>query len=150
MNGYLLDTNVISSLAPSRPDYNRAFAAWLLEQEAVSAVFLSAVTIEEMARGIGLLEVRGASAKAASLGIFLERIVAGYGDRILPLDVHVARQAGRLEARAMSAGQTPGVADAIIAGTAMHRGLTVITRNLRHFMGFDIPLISPDRWEKPS
>jgi predicted nucleic acid-binding protein len=146
VSGYLLDTNVISALSPTRPGYDGEFTTWLIEQEKASAVFLSAMIIEEMARGIHLLEAKGATAKAGAIGIFLDELIAGYADRILPLDVMVARVAGRLEAKAMSAGHNPGAADAVIGGTAAHHGLTVVTRNLRHFQPFEIPLLSPDEW----
>jgi predicted nucleic acid-binding protein len=90
------------------------------------------------------LEVKGATSKAALIGLFLEGLMAGYGDRILPIDAETARESCRLEARTLSAGHSPGMADAMIAGTASLRGLTIITRNLKHFLPFGVPVKSPD------
>lgn len=145
MSGFLLDTNVISLISPLRQQPATEFAVWLEKQERVSSLYLSAVTIQEISRGIHLLRGRGARAKAGAIGMFLEGLVAGYGDRILPLDAEVAREAGRLEADAISKGFNPGAADAMIAGTASCRGLTVITGNLRHFLPFGIPVLSPEQ-----
>lgn len=127
--------------SPSRVDAEPEFAAWVEEQEKRQALYLSAVSIHEIEKGVRLLEAKGA--KARLIGIFMEGLIAGYGDRILSIDAAVAREAGRLEAKAIMAGHSPGAMDAIIAGTASLHGLTVITRNLRHFLPFDIPVRSP-------
>lgn len=143
MRKSLLDTNVISALSPLRSTYDSRLVAWLEEQEAAAAVYLSAMTVQEIARGIHLLNAKGATARADAISAFLEGLLAGFSDRILPLDVETAREAGRLEALAIAAGHSPGVADAIIAGTASIHGLTVITHNIRHFQPFGIALVSP-------
>lgn len=143
MSGSLLDTNVISSLSPLRAAHDPRLVRWLEEQEAAAAVYLSAMTVQEIARGIHLLNTKGATAKADAISAFLEGLLAGFSDRILPLDTETAREAGRLEAIAIASGHSPGVADAIIAGTASLRGLTVVTHNSRHFLPFGIALMSP-------
>ncbi|WP_018237556.1 type II toxin-antitoxin system VapC family toxin [Ensifer sp. BR816] len=143
MTGYLLDTNAISMFSPSRATATPEFADWLEEQEQVSAVYLSAVTVHELEKGLRLLEARGARAKAAGIALFLQGLIAGYGDRILPVDADVAREGGKLEARAIAAGHNPGASDAMIAGTASFHRLTVITANLKHFHPFGIKVKSP-------
>ena len=145
MSGFLLDTNVISMLSPSKATATADFIAWLEEQERLNAIYLSAVTIHEIEKGVGLLEAKGATAKAAGIEIFLRGLIVGYDDRILPVDAEVAREGGKLEAKAMSAGYNPGAADAMIAGTASAHGLTVITANLKHFQPFGINVTSPDQ-----
>jgi predicted nucleic acid-binding protein len=60
---------------------------------------------------------------------WLERLIDVYSDRILPVDVAVARLWGRLSARIGHPGN-----DLIIAATALEHGLTVATRNVRHFI----------------
>ncbi|WP_105371748.1 type II toxin-antitoxin system VapC family toxin [Neorhizobium huautlense] len=148
MNGFLLDTNIISMFSPSKTVATPAFAEWLEEQEKLKAIYLSAMTIHEIEKGVRLLEARGATSKAALIEMFLQGLVAGYGDRILAVDAETARESGRLEAKAVSAGHSPGAVDALIAGTASHHGLTVITHNLKHFRPFEIYVKSPD--ELPS
>ncbi len=114
-------------LSPSKAMATADFIAWLEEQERLNAIYLSAITIHEIEKGVRLLEAKGATAKAAGIEIFLRGLIVGYDDRILPVNAEVAREGGKLEAKALSAGYNPGAADVMIAGTASAHGLTVIT-----------------------
>ncbi len=144
MTGFLLDTNAVSMFSPSKAGTSSAFARWVEEQEKLEAIYLSAVTIHEIEKGVRLLEAKGATARARLIELFLQGLMAGYGDRILPVDAETARESGRLEAIAISAGHSPGMADAMIAGMASLHGLTIITRNLKHFVPFGVPARLPD------
>ncbi|GAL96042.1 PilT protein-like protein [Acetobacter tropicalis NRIC 0312] len=144
MRGYLLDTNVISMLSPSRSEASEAFLEWLERIDGQGQLYLSVVAIHEIEKGIGLLEHKGATARAASLKIWLAGLTATYDDRILRVDASVVTVAGRLEAHALAAGHNPGMADALIAGTAKAHDLQVVTRNLKHFAPFDVAAWSPD------
>jgi len=143
VSGFLLDTNAISVFAPSRTEPSEAFAAWMDEQERLNSIYLSAITVHEIQKGIKILEHRGAKSKAEALGIWLVGLTSAYAENILPLDATVARISGELEAIAVSAGHAPGAADAMIAGTAKAHGLTVITNNLKDFTPFAISAKSP-------
>ena len=79
----------------------------------------------------------------ASLGNWLELVLHLYGERVLPLDVSVARLAEELTDKARAAGHLPDSADVAIAATAGHHGMTTLTRNLRPFTPLDIPAIDP-------
>lgn len=118
-------------------------AQWLHVQAAQDALFLSVVTIHEISKGITLLKRKGANAKAERLAIWLDTVRLDFNDRILLFDAETATLAGELEADALSRGFGPGMADAMIAATAKLNGLTVVTKNLRHFKAFDIDVISP-------
>lgn len=144
MTGFLLDTNAVSMFSPSKAGTSSAFAGWIDAQERLETIYLSAVTIHEIEKGVRLLEARGAISKAALIELFLQGLIAGYGDRILPVDAETARESGRLEASALSAGHSSRMADAMIAGAASLHGLTVITRNLKHFLPFGVAARSPD------
>jgi predicted nucleic acid-binding protein len=131
---YLLDTVILSELR--RPDRAAALVRWIGDKPA-DALFLSAVTIGEIERGI----VRQRSLNpgfAESLESWLDRTVRLYGDRILPVDTPVARRWGQLSARLGHNG-----ADLLIAATALERGLAVVTRNLRHFTPTGVTVIDP-------
>jgi predicted nucleic acid-binding protein len=143
MTGYLLDTNAISMFY--RANASSGFTDWANRQQMLNAIHLSAVTVHEIEKGIRLLEHKGAAAKAAGTRLWLLGLVAGYGSSILPLNAETARVSGALEAAAIAAGHSPGAADAMIAGTAAHHGLTVVTRNLKHFKQFGIPVLTPDQ-----
>jgi predicted nucleic acid-binding protein len=144
LNGFLLDTNVISMLSPTRAQASATFLDWLERMDDKGRIFLSVVTIHEIEKGIALLEQKGATAKAADLKVWLVGLLATYDDKILGLDAAAAALAGRLEARATSAGQAPGMADAIIAGIAKAHDLVIITSNTGHFLPFDVDVLSPD------
>ena len=137
---YLVDTNVISAGAPSRRASSE-LAAWM---EAHSAsLFISAVTVAEIADGIAKLRREGAVRKSDDLAAWLETVLHLYGDRILAFDTPTARIAGALSDRARGQGQAPGFADIVIAATARQHGLTILSRNIRHFAPLGVPALDP-------
>lgn len=144
---YLVDTNIISAMAPSRP-VPLAPVEWL---DAYSAsLFLSAVTVGEIEDGIVKLRREGARRRSADLAAWLETILHLYGDRVLAFDGATARIAGAISDRARGQGHAPGFADIIIAATAQHHGLTILSRNLRHFEALGVAVIDPFRRLPPA
>jgi toxin FitB len=144
VSGFLLDTNVISTLSPSKAEASREFVRWVEAEDARGRVYLSAVTVHEIEKGIERLKYKGASSKAAGLRLWLAGLVSACDDKILPIDSTVASLSGRLEALAIAAGFNPGMADALIAGTAKAHELTVVTHNLKHFQPFAVTLLAPE------
>ena len=108
-----------------------------------AALFLSAVTVAEIEDGIAKSRREGARRKSADLAAWLETVLHLYGDRVLAFDVATARIAGATSDRARGLGQAPGFADIIIAATAQHRGLTVLSRNVRHLLPLGVAVIDP-------
>lgn len=82
-------------------------------------------------------------ARAARLSAWLDAVLGGYGDRVLPFDATAARLAGRLSDAVLAKGHNPGFADVAIAAIAAHRDLLVLTRNLRHFAALGVPHADP-------
>ncbi|MGB5734641.1 MAG: PIN domain-containing protein, partial [Thiohalocapsa sp.] len=74
---------------------------------------------------------------------WLDKVMHLYTDRILQIDTAVACRWGRLSAEIGNDG-----ADLLIAATAQEHGLTVVTRNLRHFVPTGVPALNP--WDIPS
>ena len=109
---YLLDTCVISELVKPRP--NTAVTDWLARTPA-DRLFLSSLTIGELKRGITRLPE---SKKKSHLMMWLETLLADYGDRILPVDRAVAEAWGIMQARAEDSGQRMSIIDGYIAATA--------------------------------
>ena len=144
MSGFLLDTNIVSMLSPPASDAPAPFLDWLERTDGEGRIFLSVITVHEIEKGIALLDHKGATAKAATLKRWLAGLVARYSDKILGLDADAAAVSGRLEASAAARGYAPTMADAVIAGIARTHELTVITRNVRHFLPFDIGISSPE------
>jgi predicted nucleic acid-binding protein len=131
---YLIDTVVLSELR--KRDRDPGIVRWLRDKNA-EVLFLSAITIGEIERGIARQRVKNPSF-AEVLGAWLERIIEIYADRILPVDTRVARRWGRLSARIGHGG-----ADLLIAATALEHGLTVVSRNVRHFEPTGVPTEDP-------
>ncbi|SEB00675.1 PIN domain-containing protein [Rubrimonas cliftonensis] len=82
----LLDTDVLSALR--RPERHPRVAAWLMSQDE-GALFVSAVTIGEIARGVAL-EARRNPAAGAVLADWLDRTCLQFADRILAFDAEAA------------------------------------------------------------
>ena len=137
---YLVDTNVVSAGAPSRLA-PAELVAWMDAHSAL--LFLSAVTVAEIEDGIAKLRREGATRKSDDLVIWLETVLHLYGDRILAFDMPTARIAGALSDQARGQGHAPGFADIIIAATAQNHGLTVLSRNVRHFVPLGVPVLDP-------
>jgi toxin FitB len=137
---YLVDTNVISAAAPSRP-VSPALVEWMDRHSA--ALFLSAVTVAEIEDGIAKSRREGATRKSADLAAWLETVLHLYGDRVLAFDAPIARIAGATSDRARGRDHAPGLADIIVAATARHRGLTILSRNLRHLEPLGVVVIDP-------
>ena len=131
---FLLDTDILSALR--RRDRHPEAVAWLEAQRTVN-LHLSVVTIGEIERGVAQQERRD-PAFAEELARWLDRVLAWYGDRILMVDIPTARRWGRLSAALGHAG-----ADLLIAATALEHGLTVVTRNVRHFEPTGVDVLNP-------
>ena len=142
MTRYLVDTNVISAAAPTAAVTRPQLTAWMDAHS--SALFLSAVTIAEIADGIAKAKREGGKRKAAALSAWLRTVLHLYGDRVLPLDAATAEITGALSdlARAV-VGHAPGFADIVIAATARRYDLTILTRNGRHFAPMDAVVVDP-------
>lgn len=98
-------------------------------------VFISVVSIGEIERGIAKATD---AAFATELTRWLEDLMRFYSDRVLPVTPLIARRWGRLSAQLGHDG-----ADLLIAATAAVHGLTVATRNLRHFARAGVPVMNP-------
>ena len=130
----LLDTDVLSALR--RPDRNIALVRWLEEQR-LTDVYLSVVTVGEIERGITQQQQRDPTF-AYALALWLDSVLAWYGERILPIDIATARRWGQLSA---TIGHSS--VDLLIAATALEHGLTVVTRNIRHFLPTGVRVANP-------
>jgi predicted nucleic acid-binding protein len=136
MRGFLLDTNVLSEVrkGPARADAV-VWQWWQGMQE--RELFLSVMTLGEIRNGIDRLAVRD---KPQSL--ILERWLAGlknsFNERVLEVTRDVADCWGRLQTI-----RSLPVVDALIAATALHHDLTLVTRNVSDFKGLGLTMLNP-------
>ncbi len=108
-----------------------------------AGLYLSVITIAEVEDGIARCLRTGAYTKAKRLTGWLETVLHLYADRIIPIDINMARRIGALADQARGQGHNPGLADLAIAAAALGRGYVVLTRNLRHFSPLRVPTHDP-------
>lgn len=131
---YLIDTDVLSLLR--RPERVPALVGWVrLVPDA--ALHLSVITLGEIARGIERQKDHD-PAFAAALEAWVGTVRTAYADRVLPFGAAEAVEWGRLSARLGHRS-----ADLMIAATARVGGLTVVTRNTRHFELTGVAVLDP-------
>jgi len=137
--GFLLDTNVVSELMKPRP--SRRVVAWI-DATAEVLLHLSVITIGEVRKGIDLL--RDEDPKRAALQSWLDRDVRiRFAGRLLAFDDGVAERWGQLEAVAKKRRLTLPTVDAQLAATALHHGLTFVTRNTADVGPTGVPVFDP-------
>ena len=134
---FLLDTNAISEPKRARPD--ATVVAWLSDQ-LLTDLHLSVLTIGELRRGIIRLEP---GRRRDDLDFWLAQVVLRFGDRILPVDLEVTERWAALAEAQRAAGRTADMTDELIAATAHVHGLSVVTRNVRHFEHSGCRVVSP-------
>jgi len=142
IKGYLLDTSVLSLLAPGRAAFvARPLSGWLQTHQL--ALYLPAIAIAEIAQGIGKLRRAGGVERSDRLDRWLDGLLANYSDRILPLDAQAARLAGQISDAAIAQGCHPGFADVAIAALAQNAGLHLLTCNVKHFQPLGVICTDP-------
>ena len=114
---------------------------WLQARDA--QLFLPAIAVAELAQGIAKLQRSGGMERAERLERWLDGLITGFKDRMLPLDAQAARLAGRISDAAMAQGRHPGFADVAIAALAQNAGLLLLTRNLKHFEPLGVNCVDP-------
>ncbi|MBS0458413.1 MAG: type II toxin-antitoxin system VapC family toxin [Proteobacteria bacterium] len=133
---FLLDTNVVSELRKSKP--HGAVLAWF-QQAPESGLYLSAVTIGEIQKGIEITRTID-PAKAQEIQDWLDGLVGNFP--ILPADAAIFRRWALL----LHGHSDHHLEDALIAATALAHGLTVVTRNVRDFKPFRVAVFDPFRF----
>jgi toxin FitB len=132
---YLLDTNVIAELRKG-VRANGNVRAWFATLDP-DAIFLSVLTIGEIRRGIEGLRRRDLPA-ARALDSWVHRLITEHHARVLPIDLPVVEEWGRL-----SVPDPLPVIDGLLAATAKVHGLTFATRNVKDVSRTRVRLVNP-------
>jgi predicted nucleic acid-binding protein len=131
---FLLDTNVVSETRRKAPDPK--VVAWVSQADP-SELFISAMTLGEIAKGVAL-RAKQSQAQAAGLEQWLAETRTDYANRIIAIDADIAEAWGRLDAK-----RNLPVIDGLLAATALVRGMTLVTRNVRDVADAGITLLNP-------
>ena len=135
---YLLDTNVVSELRKAKAGKADANVTAWAGRVPFGSLFISTITLLELEMGVLQIERRDAT-QGAILRTWLDRqVLPAFHDRILPVDVVVARRCASLHVPDPRAER-----DALIAATALVHGMTVVTRNVGDFEPTGVPLLNP-------
>jgi len=135
---YLLDTNVLSELrkvGDGKADAN--VTKWVGAQDS-NDLFISAITILEIERGILTIQRRDAAQGSRLRGWMDSRVRPEFAERVLPIDDAIATRCAHLHIP-----DRRNEADALIAATALVHGLTVVTRNVQDFDDTGVIIVDP-------
>jgi predicted nucleic acid-binding protein len=138
MSGFLLDTNCISEIVRIRPEPR--VLAWIGDADE-NLLYLSVLTLVEIRKGVALLSQ---GKRRSGLEAWLEvELQARFSGRILPIDEPVADRWGLLAANAKAKGKALSIIDGLLAATAIHHNLTVVSRNVNDFASTQVPVVNP-------
>ena len=132
---YLVDTNVLSELRKG-VRCNPGVADWFAGSDD-DALFLSVLVVGELHRGIDRLRGRDPMS-ANALNRWLANLLSTHEDRILPVTLPIARLWGSFGLER----PVPSV-DGLLAATATHHGLVLVTRNVKDIIGTGVEYLNP-------
>jgi toxin FitB len=136
---YLIDTCVMSEFVKKAP--NPQVSQWF-NQQSITQLFLSSITIAEMKKGIYKIQ-DSQPERYQKLKIWLRSIEIEFGSRILPINDDVLDVWAKFSANAELKGKKLAVMDSLIAATAHHHQLTLVTRNVDDFKMTSVKIINP-------
>ncbi len=138
MSGFLLDTNCICELVKPRPA--PGVVDWI-EAADEAILYLSVLTLGEVRKGLaGLAQGRRRTHLETWLEVELQERFAG---RIVPIDAAIADRWGLITAAAKAKGKTLSVIDGLLAATALHYNLTMVSRNAADFAMAQVQVLNP-------
>ncbi|MDB5974156.1 MAG: PilT protein [Nevskia sp.] len=136
----ILDTNVLSALMQAVLEPK--VVTWLDRQPSES-VWITSITVFEARFGLALLPP--GRRRQALEAAFMQLLEEDLENRVLPFDDAAAIEASALAAQRQHAGRPVDFRDTQIAGIAIARRATLVTRNVRHFADLAIQVVNP--WE---
>jgi predicted nucleic acid-binding protein len=138
MTGFLLDTNCISEIVCLKPEPR--VMAWI-EAAEETLVYLSVLTFGEIRKGLAALPQ---GKRRSRLETWLElELQARFSGRILSIDAAVVDRWGSLAANAKISGKPWSTMDGLLAATAIHHNLTIVSRNVGDFTNTEVSVANP-------
>ncbi len=138
----ILDTNVVSELRKVGIGKGDANLKRWAERTDPATLFLSAITVQELAIGVSLIARRDVAQGKLLRAWLEERVLPEFSHRILPVDVLVAQRSAALHVP-----NARPLRDGFIAATALVHGMAVVTRKVRDFVSTGARIVDP--WAAP-
>lgn len=143
MNGWLLDTNVLSELRRPRPAPK---VVQFVASQSLDALYVSVVTFAEIRFGIEMVKD---VARRMELNDWLDhKLRPMFDDRVLDIGEDILLKWRLLVEEGRKIGHTFSEPDLLIAATALHHGLTVVSRDTSELEMAKVPFLDP--WTGPS
>jgi predicted nucleic acid-binding protein len=141
VNGYLIDTNVVSALFRRPPDV--AVLGWFAKHSDESRLYLSVITIREIRKGVAALPAQRRP-HGEAIERWLERdLLARFAGRVVSIDVPIASLWGQMMGEAKRRGASLPDVDCLLVASARIHGLAVVTRNVRDIARMNVPVEDP-------
>lgn len=140
MTAWLLDTNVLSEVRRRRP--HRKVVAFVSEQP-LDLLYISSVTLAEIRFGIEL--VTDGSRRAELNAWLTGKVRPLFAQRVLEVSEDVIFRWRLLVEDGRKSGHTFSQPDLFIAATALHHGMTVVSRDTGEYERAGVPVFNP--WE---
>lgn len=138
MTRWLIDTNVISELRRAKPEPR---VVKFVAAQPLEALFISDVTLAEIRFGIEMVD--DATRRADLHDWLTHKVRPMFAQRLLPVSEDVMLKWRLLVEAGRKTGHTFSQPDLIIAATAAHHGLTVVTRDTSDFERAKVPCLNP-------
>ena len=135
---YLFDTCVISEVQSKTP--NPKILTWIngIEDE---RIYISCITIGEIKRGI--VAVSNETKRTRLIRWYEDDLLARFGDHILNIDTPTMEKWGGIAGELDKTDQAVPLMDSLIAATAIHKRLAIVTRNDRDFIKMGARIVNP-------
>ncbi len=138
MTRWLLDTNILSELRRPRPELK---VLAFISGQPLDLLFVSAVTFAEVRFGI---ELAPDASRRAELNSWLTHTLRPMFDqRVLPVSEDIMFTWRLLVEDGRKVGHTFSQPDLIIAATALHHGLTLVSRDTGDFEKARVAVLNP-------
>jgi predicted nucleic acid-binding protein len=138
VTGWLLDTNIISELRRPKPTPK---VTEFIRSQSLEGLFVSIVTFAEIRFGIELLPD---ATRRSDLNDWLaHKVRPMFEQRVLAISEDVMFKWRLLVEDGRKAGHTFSQPDLIIAATAQHHGLTVVSRDTKEYVAARVDVFNP-------
>jgi predicted nucleic acid-binding protein len=138
VSGWLLDTNILSELRRPKPE--RKVLAFITAQP-LELLYVSSVTFAEIRFGIELLV--DASRRAELNDWLTHKVRPMFEQRVLAITENIMFKWRLLVEDGRRVGHTFSQPDLIIAATALHHGLTIVSRDVSDYQKAHAPVFNP-------